>query len=219
MNFTRTLGAFALSAVAVATVGALTLTMVASAVVGFTFMMSPTRAAEPCGEQIISILTTSASSEPYRFTSTMDLAGAKSSFTGEVVPLTAMHVRSDQNGTISEQTFVDGRGFVNYGATWTELPPEVAGHLMDVYNPELIEKLGALKSATCEGEVTVDGQRYLRFAYVFIAAEGTTNVLLADPATRRSVQLDVEGKAGEATYTASTRYEYDPAIIVTAPIP
>jgi len=171
-----------------------------------------------CADDIRDIMARSIASGPYHMETKVTSPAGEVSMTGEIVPPTGMHVKSVMAGQTTEMTFIDGKGWMQMAGTWTELPPEMAGSMTDVFSPKSLEVLAGMTDPQCLGEQNIEGGKALQFSYAYaVAGVSTVTTLYADPATRLPVRLESKADvSGMKTETIAT-YRYDPAISLSAP--
>jgi hypothetical protein len=223
MPVVRILGAFALSALAAATVVSITLlAATATIAVALSVLGSPVAAASSgtsCAAGILDILTRSAATMPYRMQRKLVQYGAVIGATTEVVPYLGMHVRTDTNGVLTEMVLFEGRGWMDVGSGWTAVDSEVASHMMRTVDPWTVSALGEPQSAECHGLTMIDGVEYLGFSYVYAHGRNEAhNRLLVDARTGFSARQETRVLTeGALTATITTDYTYDSTITVLPP--
>jgi hypothetical protein len=170
-----------------------------------------------CADDIKAILKAAQTSGPYRMETTVSSSAGDMTMTAEVIPPTAMHSVTDVGGQTMEMTFLDGKGWMNMAGTWTELPPEQAATITQMFDPAIIDS-GELTNEECVGVANVDGMDVMQYNYTF-GMQGVTsdNVMYVDPESGLPIGLEATSDVGGETAETSVTYEFDDSVTVTAP--
>lgn len=203
------------------------LTTLAALTIAAFALCQPCRAAAPdpaCIAEIKAILQASVSSGPFRIVNTQRNTpdNVPIEITFEMVPPNAMHTISTFNGQPSEMTYVDGRGYLKLGDTWTELPPQQAATLITMFDPETLEaSLATVEAADCARPTMAYGKPAL-FYHLVTSTTGLGNdiSITVDPETRLPVEIyNYPNNAGTpAGPDSDSLYTYDPSIVIKAPL-
>jgi hypothetical protein len=170
-----------------------------------------------CARDIRDALIHANQSGPYR--STITVTGDNPvQGTVEMVPPTGLHSNSVMGGQTMEMIFTDGKGWMNVGDGWTELPSETARQAVLAFDPETIETMGSIGDAQCLGLTTVEGKDLITFKYNF-EISGTTSIstLYLDPATKLPARMEAKAEVAGGTSDMVSTIEYDPSITISPP--
>ena len=222
MHFFRSLGAFALSATAVATLSVLTLSTVVAAVTGtMLILVSPAAATEPdtaCVSQIKQIMADGEQGGPYELTTLVDSPYGDTSTVAEYLPPQGLHMRTEMNGGVFEYTYLDGKGWTNFGSAWTDMDPAMVAGFAKVFDGSALDIYDHLSNAQCFGPLVYENRPVLKFTYTYDNGTGPIeNEFYADNATHLPAKVVTVSKTADATITVTSTYRYDDSITVTAP--
>ena len=181
------------------------------------FIATPASAA--CLDDIRTALALSMTSGPYRFTTAISAEAMTMSVVGSVIPPNAMHSTTELGGTTQEIIVVGDEGWMNTAESgWVVMPPDLTQTLQAA-----IEGLSAslwldLENPQCLGAQTVEGSAYLAYGFEYTVGGATSvTTVYADPASGRPLRMQALATADGKTTTVTTRYAYDPAIVIALP--
>jgi hypothetical protein len=130
-----------------------------------------------------------------------------------LLPGKALSQVSAMLGTTSEAIVVDGRAWMRIGETWSELAPPHARMLMATNMSAPMTLLVGISDADCP-DTADDAAFSFTAGGEGMVASTTIRLDSAGRPIRIETSLERNGKATQTTMD----YEYDPTIVVTAPV-
>ena len=173
----------------------------------------------PCAAGIVDILKRSAGTMPYRMVTTVTSGEYSAELTTDVVPRFGMSTAGTANGVETALVVFRDHGWMMVEGEWRSASPDLANDLMADLDPFTISMYGEPTEARCLGLVTVDGEEYLRFVYVYKSGGAESRgEMLVDPETLLAVRLEtILIERGVVLETAIVTYIYDATITIVPP--
>lgn len=172
-----------------------------------------------CAAEITAAVTAVNTSGPVRMDGKMVTPMGEVQLDAEVVPPGNVHMTTTVGGQPMEMIIIgdeswmktDG-GWMPMGAADTTLPSS--------FGAPGLEQLKTITAEQCLGTQTINGVELLAYTFNMDQAGAPgTNVLYADPATKRAVHIESNADAGNGqTLSMIVSYEYDASITVVAPL-
>jgi hypothetical protein len=175
----------------------------------------PTFAAD-CGNAIRMVLHQAMTAGPYSIVTTSKTGDEVQETVAQMIPPNAMHTRSETGGQVTEMIVLDGKGWMNFDGTWSELPEAMAQGMAEVLTAEAAPDM---IDPQCNGDVIVDGRSSTSYSFGTKAGEATsTTTIYMDTNSWLPWRMLSSGKVGDVTVKTVTNYTYGGDFEIKAPM-
>ena len=169
-----------------------------------------------CTGEIRQVLHGLMTAGPYTIVTAIKTGDSLEEATTRIIPPSAMRSRSVGGGRVTEMILLDGKAWMNYDGSWSELPPEIAEGMADTL---LTEPTQEMVDAQCRGETIVEGKAYLAFSFGYAKSDTSSTITMyVDTHSRLPWRMLVTGKVGDATVKTVTTYSYGGDFDIVAPL-
>ncbi|MFN8445308.1 MAG: hypothetical protein U0175_31255 [Caldilineaceae bacterium] len=162
----------------------------------------------------------------YRVKTTIDSAQGKMEMTAEVKPPDQLRMVTDTGGQKMEMVFVDGKGWMKMGDTWSESPMKLGDMLaqMNAMSGEMLAETAS--NATKVGNETINGQDTVVYSYDMDMNKSSTMKMDVKSAVKiwvrtsdgLPIKQEISGDALGVKSVSTQEIEYDPNIKIEPPV-
>jgi hypothetical protein len=181
---------------------------------------SPTLAAPDaaCIAEIKAVMAGALQGGPHVIETHVDSPFGDTDTVSEMLPPRGMHSRSVTSMGVSELTYLDGKGWMNFDGTWQVMSPEMVAGMAGVFDGSALELISDAVEAQCLGPVVLDNSQALGFTYAVEASGATTTShYYVHPGTRLPIRMVTVSPTEAGTITVTSTFRYDASITITPP--
>jgi len=154
---------------------------------------------------------------PYSITSVSRTGESVQTMSGEFDPPRAMHSRSDTDGAVVEMTLLDGKAWMKFDDTWSELTPEMAESLSQMMVPSDVAVIDMV-DPQCKGEAVVDSHSYLDYSFgTSVPGLNAQTRILVERGSGLPGLLTTRQQVGTTATETTVKYQYGISIQIEAP--